>query len=81
MPINVEQKVSEVGCSDAQLELLDSDSDGVSDLDDTCPGTSPETVVDAYGCEIVESVRRTNQPLDSSRSFLVKVIRSRQRLV
>jgi len=62
------QSVSEVGCSDAQLELLDSDSDGVSDLDDTCPGTSPETVVDAYGCEIVES-EGENEPTSGFESF------------
>ena len=62
------QEVSEVGCSDAQLELLDSDSDGVSDIDDICPGTPPETVVDAYGCEIVES-EEENEPTSGFESF------------
>ena len=34
---------------------LDSDNDGVSDLEDNCPYTIPERVVDANGCEIDES--------------------------
>ena len=36
-------------------EPVDTDGDGVSDLEDNCPGTSPNTSVDAFGCEVVES--------------------------
>ena len=36
-------------------EPVDTDGDGVSDLEDNCPATSPNTPVDALGCEITES--------------------------
>jgi len=36
-------------------ESVDTDGDGVSDLEDNCPATSPNTPVDALGCEITES--------------------------
>ena len=34
---------------------LDSDNDGVPDLEDNCPYTIPDRIVDANGCEIEES--------------------------
>tara|TARA_B100001741_G_scaffold134525_2_gene110834 strand:- start:2078 stop:5197 length:3120 start_codon:yes stop_codon:yes gene_type:complete len=63
------QDVSEIGCSDAQLELLDSDSDGVSDLDDTCPETTLGTIVDAFGCEVEESGKEDEEPSSAFESF------------
>jgi DNA-directed RNA polymerase subunit F len=43
---------------------LDSDNDGVSDLEDNCPYTIPERVVDANGCEIDESEDDSNTILE-----------------
>jgi DNA-directed RNA polymerase subunit F len=34
---------------------VDTDGDGVSDVEDNCPATSPGTIVDAQGCELDES--------------------------
>ena len=34
---------------------VDTDGDGVPDLEDNCPATSPGTIVDAQGCELDES--------------------------
>jgi len=36
-------------------EPVDTDGDGVPDLEDNCPATSPGTIVDAQGCELDES--------------------------
>ena len=50
-------------------ELVDTDGDGVSDLEDNCPGTSPNTQVDAFGCEIVESQNEDDEPTSAFESF------------
>ena len=46
---------------------VDSDEDGVSDLDDNCPATSPGTIVDAQGCELDESTNEeeSNSAIES----------------
>lgn len=33
---------------------IDTDQDGVLDMDDNCPGTAPDSQVDAFGCEVIE---------------------------
>ena len=48
---------------------IDTDGDGVSDLDDNCPGTSPNTSVDAFGCEVVESQNEEQEPTSAFESF------------
>ncbi len=48
---------------------LDTDGDGVSDLEDNCPGTSPNTPVDSFGCEIVGSQSDEDEPTSAFDSF------------
>ncbi len=48
---------------------IDTDGDGVSDLEDNCPGTSPNTQVDAFGCEVVESQNDEEEPTSAFESF------------
>ena len=48
---------------------VDADGDGVSDLEDNCPGTSPNTQVDAFGCEVVESQNEDDEPTSAFESF------------
>ena len=48
---------------------IDTDGDGVSDLEDNCPGTSPDTLVDAFGCEIVESENDEDESTSAFESF------------
>ena len=50
-------------------EPVDTDGDGVSDLEDNCPGTSPNTSVDAFGCEVVESESEEEEPTSAFESF------------
>ncbi|MED6338176.1 MAG: hypothetical protein VYC12_04035, partial [Candidatus Thermoplasmatota archaeon] len=53
-----------------QTEIpIDTDGDGVSDLEDNCPGTSPNTQVDAFGCEITESSDEDDEPTSAFESF------------
>ena len=47
---------------------LDTDGDGVADIEDDCPGTSPDVVVDADGCE-VEEAQEENEPTSAFESF------------
>ena len=49
-------------------EPVDTDGDGVSDLEDNCPSTSPNTPVDASGCEVVES-QDEEEPASAFESF------------
>ena len=45
---------------------VDSDGDGVSDIEDNCPATSPSIIVDAQGCELEESQgEESNSAFDS----------------
>ena len=46
---------------------VDTDGDGVSDIEDNCPATSPGTIVDAQGCELDESQdeEESNSAFDS----------------
>ena len=48
---------------------IDTDGDGVSDLEDNCPGTSPNTPVDSFGCEIVGSQNDEDEPTSAFDSF------------
>ena len=50
-------------------EPVDTDGDGVSDLEDNCPGTSPNTSVDDFGCEVVESESEEDEPTSALESF------------
>ena len=50
-------------------ESADTDGDGVSDLEDNCPGTSANTPVDSFGCEIVESQNDEEEPTSAFESF------------
>ena len=53
-----------------QTELpVDTDGDGVSDLEDNCPGTSPNTPVDAFGCELDNSQEEDDEPTSAFESF------------
>jgi len=36
-----------------EVNLIDSDGDGISDAQDTCPNSTPGAVVNAAGCELV----------------------------
>ena len=47
---------------------LDTDGDGVADIEDDCPGTSPDVVVDVDGCE-VEEAQEENEPTSAFESF------------
>ena len=48
------ENVSQTGCSDVQLGLLDNDGDGVLNAEDRCPETPATTSVDDTGCPLAE---------------------------
>ncbi len=50
-------------------EPVDTDGDGVSDLEDNCPGTSPNTSVDAFGCELDNLQEEDEEPTSAFDSF------------
>ncbi|MEC7167493.1 MAG: thrombospondin type 3 repeat-containing protein [Candidatus Thermoplasmatota archaeon] len=64
----LEQSVSEDGCSEAQLMSLDSDGDGVSDFDDTCPNTPEGSTVDVNGC-VIEPTQETEEDEEATSAF------------
>ena len=54
-----EETVNGNGCSEGQLSVLDTDNDGVSNLNDLCLNTAANVSVDTSGCELpAEMMRR-----------------------
>ena len=53
--------------NDTQLNT-DTDNDGVTDVNDDCPGTTPNAITDAYGCEVKDE-QEENTPLEGFKSF------------